>query len=490
MAEMDLRKIFDTNLQIIKNNVLAEVAKLAFEDDFDYFKINQIPEIVIQEDSPRVRCCVYKERAIVTERVKLALGGNKKDPTLVEVIDIACDECPVDGIQVTAACRGCIAHRCQAVCPKDAIQIIDTKARIDKSKCIECGRCLDVCQYNAIVKNTRPCVRACPVKAITIDSNNDQKAVIDGSKCVSCGQCVYQCPFGAISDKSFMTDAIRILRESENNTAYKVYAVVAPAIASQYEAYPQVTIGMIFSGLLKLGFYRSVEAALGADLTALSEARELVEKGFLTSSCCPAFVNYIQAQHPALKDDISHNLSPMAQISQVLKGQDPDCKIIFIGPCIAKKNEMTWDSVSPYVDCVLTFEEMHAMFTAKGIDLLKMRDFNVRDASGFGRGFARCGGLSEAVAQAIKEQNLAEDGFELRGVLANGYQECRKELLKATRDKKTHNFIEGMFCEGGCVGGPASLSHFGKKQRLVEKYSSDAGNREMIGALRVLKQDE
>ena len=171
---------------------------------------------------------------------------------------------------------------------------------------------------------------------------------------------------------------------------------------------------MIFSGLLKLGFYRSVEAALGADLTALNEAKELVEKGFLTSSCCPAFVNYIRSYVPGLKNDISHNLSPMAQISSVLKDQDPDCKIIFIGPCIAKKNEITWSSVAPYVDCVLTFEEMQGMFLAKNINLLEMRDFDVRDASGFGRGFARCGGLSDAVAQAIKEQHLADDGFELR----------------------------------------------------------------------------
>ena len=487
MAEFDLKKIFDTNLQIIKCNVLAEVARLAFDNDFDYFRISGIPEKVIRDDSPRVRCCVYKERAIVSERVKLGLGGNKSDPTLVEVIDIACDECPVDGIKVTDSCRGCIAHRCQSVCPRDAIEIVDTKARIDKSKCTECGLCMEVCQYSAIIRNVRPCVKSCPVKAISIDPVNHQKAIIDGSKCISCGQCVYQCPFGAISDKSFITDAIRILRESEENTAYKVYAVVAPSVVSQYEAYPQITIGMIFSGLLKLGFYRSVEAALGADLTALNEAKELVEKGFLTSSCCPAFVNYIRSYVPGLKNDISHNLSPMAQISSVLKDQDPDCRIIFIGPCIAKKNEITWSSVAPYVDCVLTFEEMQGMFLAKNINLLEMRDFNVRDASGFGRGFARCGGLSDAVAQAIKEQHLADDGFELRGVMANGFDEVRRELLKAARDKKTNNFIEGMFCAGGCVGGPATLSHFGKKRRLVEKYSSAAGNREMIGAIRVLR---
>ncbi len=490
MAEIDPRKIFDTNLQVIKSNVLAEVAKLAFEGDFDYFKIAAIPEKVIRSDSPRVRCCVYKERAIVAERVKLALGGNKADPTLVEVIDIACDECPVDGIKVTDSCRGCIAHRCQMVCPRDAIRIVDTKAVIDKTKCVECGRCLDACQYSAITKNIRPCVKACPFKAISIDKENNQKAIIDGSKCIACGQCVYQCPFGAISDKSFMTDAIKILRESNQNTAYKVYAVVAPSVVSQYEAYPQITIGRIFSGLLKLGFYRSVEAALGADLTALSEAKELVEKGFLTSSCCPAFVNYIRAFHPKLKDDISHNLSPMAQISSVLKDHDPECKIIFIGPCIAKKNEITWNTVAPYVDCVLTFEEMHGMFLAKDINLLEMNDFNVRDASGFGRGFARCGGLSDAVAQAIKEQHLADDGFELRGVMANGYEECKRELTKAARDKVTYNFIEGMMCDGGCVGGPASLSHFGKKRRLVEKYSSDAGDRVMLGAIRVLRTED
>ncbi|MBQ1436070.1 MAG: 4Fe-4S binding protein, partial [Clostridia bacterium] len=223
---------FDTKVQHLKYKVLREVARFAWEDTL-LENILRIPEIIVPGKTPTMRCCVYKERAILTERVKLAMGGNMDKPNVIEVIDIACDECPAAGYDVTDSCRGCLAHRCEDVCPRGAISFDHNYvAHIDKTKCIECGRCSKVCPYNAITNRKRPCQVACKIKAISIDSNGAAK--IDDDKCISCGACVYQCPFGAITDRSYILNVIDLIRNSENNTKYKVFAVVAPSISSQF----------------------------------------------------------------------------------------------------------------------------------------------------------------------------------------------------------------------------------------------------------------
>ena len=348
-------RIFDTDVQKLKYDILREVARYAYEDRL-LDGLTEIPKIIAPGPKPTMRCCIYKERAIVSERLKLAMGGDKDNPNTIEVIGIACDECPVSTYQVTDACRGCLAHRCAAACPRGAISFDEhQKAHIDPDKCVECGRCAEACQYSAISNHKRPCEKACKVKAITEGENH--VAHIDESKCIECGACVYQCPFGAISEKSYILDAIRILRESENGKNYKVYAVVAPSISSQFR---YAKLGQVITALKRLGFYNVVEAALGADMVAWSEAQELAEKGFLTSSCCPAFVSYIHKQFPKLVDKISHNLSPMAMIAKYLKESEPGSKVIFIGPCTAKKGEAQKDSVKPWVDCVMTFQELQA----------------------------------------------------------------------------------------------------------------------------------
>ena len=285
--------LFDTDVQELKYKVLRHVAELALKDELNPERLLSIAEEIIPEGKPTMRCCIYKERAIINQRVKLALGGNRENKNVVEVLPIACDECPVEGIMVTPACRGCIAHRCQNACPKNAITIVNHRATIDKSKCVECGRCVEACSYSAIIKQTRPCIRACKPKALAIDYETG-KARINEEKCISCGACVYQCPFGAISDKSYIIDAIRILKESENNTKYKVYAVVAPSVGAQYA---DVEVGRVLGGIKKLGFHYLVEAAWGADFVAYLEAQELAEKKFLTSSCCPAFVSFIKKNY-------------------------------------------------------------------------------------------------------------------------------------------------------------------------------------------------
>ena len=471
---------FDTKVQYLKYKVLREVARQAWNDTL-LENLLEIPKTIIPGKEATMRCCVYKERAILSERVKIAMGGDVNNHNCIEVIDIACDECPIGGYEVTNACRGCLAHRCEDVCKRGAISFDhQQKAHIDKSKCVECGACAKVCPYGAITDNVRPCVRSCKVKAISMDE--DRTAVINNDKCISCGACVYQCPFGAIMDKSYILNVIDMIKKSNNNSNYKVYAVVAPSIASQFT---YAKLGQVISGIKALGFHTVVEAALGADMVGYSESRELVEKGFLTSSCCPAFVDYVKKQFPDLAPHISHNLSPMAEIAKYIKSNEPDCKIVFIGPCTAKKMEFKKDEVKNYIDSVMTFEELQALFDSKGLDITLLNDDVLDNASYYGRIFARSGGLSDAVKQALEEQGI--DNFDLKAVPCDGIEACRIALLKASKRVLDGNFIEGMACSGGCIGGAGCLTHGEKNKAEVDKYGKEAFEKTISDAISVLK---
>ena len=470
---------FDTKVQYLKYKVLREVARQAWQDTL-LENVLDIPKIIVPGKQPTMRCCVYKERAILAERVKLAMGGSADNPNVIEVIDIACDECPVGGYEVTNACRGCLAHRCEDVCRRGAISFDENHvAHIDKTKCVECGQCAKVCPYTAIVSRKRPCQNACKVKAISM--NEEKAATIDNNKCISCGACVYQCPFGAIRDKSYMLNVIDLLRKSEQGRSYKLYAIVAPSISSQFN---YARLGQVISGLKALGFHTVVEAALGADMVAEAESRELAEKGFLTSSCCPAFVTYIRQSFPQLLPMVSHNLSPMAAIARFIKETTPDAKTIFIGPCTAKKAEAQLDTVKPYIDAVLTFEELQALFDSRDLDITTLPEDVLDNASYFGRIFARSGGLSDAVAEGLKEQNI---DFDLKPCVCDGIEACRMALLKKSKNVLDANFIEGMACLGGCIGGAGCLTHGEKNKAEVDKYGREAYEKTIADATSVLK---
>lgn len=470
---------FDTKVQHLKYKVLREVAREAWKDTL-LENLLDIPQRIAPGDEPTMRCCVYKERAIIAERVKIAMGGNEENPNVIEAIEIACDECPMGGYEVTNACRGCLAHRCEDVCRRGAISYDSNHvAHIDKSKCVDCGMCARVCPFTAIVNRKRPCQNACKVKAISVNEN--QSAHIDNSKCIACGACVYQCPFGAISDKSYILNVIDIIKKSENNTKYKVYAVVAPSISSQFT---YAKLGQVIKGLKKLGFYTVIEAALGADIVAYSESEELSKKGFLTSSCCPAFVDYIEKNFPALVQYVSHNLSPMAAISKYIKEKDSNVKVVFIGPCTAKKMEVQKKEVKPYVDSCITFEELQALFDSRDMDITEFDEDVLDNASYFGRIFARSGGLSDAVRQGLSERGL---DFEFKPVPCDGIEACRTALVKKNRDILDGNFIEGMACVGGCIGGAGCLTHGEKNKAEVDKYGREAFEKTITEAISVLK---
>ena len=474
-------RIFDTEVQHLKYQVLKEVARHAYAGDL-VEAVQDIPKTIVPGPKPTMRCCVYKERAILAERVKLATGGNRENPNVIEVIDIACDECPVSSYAVTDSCRGCIAHRCASVCPVGAISFDprQKKAHIDPQKCVECGRCAGVCPYSAIMNSKRPCEKACKIGAIAMDPENDV-AVINNEKCISCGACAYQCPFGAIMDKSFILDAIDLIKKSDNNRNDKVYAIVAPSISSQFT---YAKLGQVITAIKRLGFFNVVEVALGADMVAYAEAQELVDKGFLTSSCCPAFVDYIKKEFPQLKEHISHNLSPMGTIAQYIKSTDPTAKLVFIGPCMAKKMEAQREEVRPYVDCVLTFEELQALIDSQDMELSELPEDVLDNASYYGRIFARSGGLSDAVREAIAERGIED--FSYQPVACDGIEECRLALLKANKKVLNGNFIEGMACVGGCIGGAGCLTHGAKDKSQVDQYGREALEKTIQDAIQIL----
>ncbi|MDD6214071.1 MAG: 4Fe-4S dicluster domain-containing protein [Firmicutes bacterium] len=472
---------FDTKVQHLKYKVLREVAREAWRGNL-INSLYDLPEKIIPGKEPTMRCCVYKERAVIEKRIKIAMGGNVANPNVIEVIDIACDECPVSGYDVTDACRGCLAHRCGDVCRMNALTYDEhQKAHIDKKKCVNCGACAKVCPYSAIINRKRPCENACKIKAIHMAETGE--AQIENDKCISCGACVYQCPSGAISDKSFILNVIDMIKKSEHNKKCKVYAVVAPSIAGQFS---YAKLGQVITAMEELGFYHVVEAALGADMVAYAESKELAEAdGFLTSSCCPAFVDYINKYFPALKDHISHNLSPAATISKYIKEREPDCKIVFVGPCTAKKMEFQKEDVRPYIDSVITFEELQALFDSRDIDVTKLEEGYLDNASYFGRIFARSGGLADAVRQGLKEHNLED--FDYKPISCDGIEACKIALLKASKNLLPNNFIEGMACIGGCIGGAGCLTHEAKSKKEVDDYGKEALEKNISDAIGILK---
>lgn len=443
-----------TDISRIRYTINEEVAKLAFAGELEE-RDGEIPYTISPGRTPRWRCCVYREREIVRQRVNLvegksAVDGEPMGETIVQVLPAACEGCPINRFSVTNSCQMCMAKKCMAACNFGAISFESGHAHINPKKCKECGRCSQACPYNAIADLMRPCKRACPVNAITMDEDNI--AVIDEKKCINCGHCVANCPFGAIQSRSFMVDVIKELKSDKH-----VYAMVAPAISGQFGA--NVSNGQIRQAAKALGFYDLYEVSLGADFVSQNEALELeehVKEGKkMTTSCCPAFVNMIRKHFPQVEDCMSQTVSPMTMTGRLIKAQDPDAVCVFIGPCIAKRAEARDSKHLGGADYALTYDELASMFEAKGIDPAKFEDEKMQQGSVYGMNFSVSGGVTNAVLSTFKERN---EDIDVKVCKANGAAECKKALQLLKVGRLPEDFVEGMCCEGGCVNGPAMLN--------------------------------
>lgn len=442
------------NIDTVKHVVLYEVAKCAFEDRMENIE-SVLPFQMAPGPKSDFRCCVYKEREILRERIRLAQGKDpapyRPRPGIVQILRAACEGCPIARFTVTDNCQRCMSKKCQAACKFGAITIGRDRAYIDSTKCKECGQCAAACPYHAIAESTRPCKRSCPVDAI--NQGADGIVDIDYEKCIQCGNCIKNCPFGAISEKSSMVDVIMMLK-----AGVKVHAMVAPAVEGQFGK--DINMSSLAQGIKELGFASMIEVALGADMVAESEAKEWAEAYAegkkKTTSCCPAFVNMIRKHFPELEDCISTTVSPMQATARLLKAQDPAAVTVFIGPCVAKKNDVLESRMrsEENADFVLTFDELLAMFEAKDVELKPMPS-ELQQGSVYAKRFAQAGGVTKAVRKTFDEMGVDASAVTVHE--CNGALECKKALTMLKFGKLPADFIEGMVCVGGCVSGPGNI---------------------------------
>lgn len=484
----------ETRIQEIRHRIFREVARMAYHTEWPVDKrIEELPYKIIPGEIGNYRSDVFLERAIVGERLRLAMGLPYRSaadpapisdnieaadqpetyytPPLINVMKFACNACHEMRVMVTDGCQGCLAHPCVEVCPKDAVSIDRSNGRshIDQDKCIRCKRCADVCSYHAIIVQERPCAAACGMDCIHSDENG--KADIDYDKCVSCGMCLVNCPFGAIADKSQIFQVIRAIQSGE-----RVYAAVAPAFVGQFGQ--KVTPGKLRAAMKALGFADVFEVAVGADLCATQEAidfmQEVPEKlPFMATSCCPAWSMMAKKLFPEHADCISMALTPMTLTARLIKRHHSNAKVVFIGPCAAKKLEAMRTDIRSDVDFVLTFEEMDGIFDARHVDVEKIEEDpeGVNDASMDGRNFAVAGGVAKSVVDVIHERYPDK---EIKVANAEGLKECRKLLTMAKAGKYNGYLLEGMACPGGCVAGAGTMQPIKKSQASVNLYASKA----------------
>ena len=451
----------------IRKKVFTEVARMAYSGN-GYEGAEDLPFRIVPGDQPLHRESIFLERAIAGERVRLAMGLSIRpvqtrslmtegmdaaaiaeqyyEPPLINIIPYACHACPTNQYRVTENCQNCLAASCQRVCRK----------------------CASACPYHAIIHMERPCQAACGMDAIVSDEHG--RAKIDQDKCVACGQCLVSCPFGAIVDKGQIFQVIQSILKGD-----RVIAIVAPAFIGQFSG--KVSPGKFVTAMKQLGFDRVMEVAIGADLCTIEEAKDFLEKvpkkqDYMATSCCPAWHSMIEKLFPGEMRKISMTLTPMVFTARMVKKDFPGCKVVFVGPCAAKKLEAIRADIRSDVDFVLTFEELQGMFEAKQIDFdtVEEQDY-LNEGTSAGRGFAVSGGVAKAVTDLVHEQY---PDMEIQTARAEGLRECRKLMMLAKAGKFKGCLLEGMACPGGCVAGAGTILPVDKAAKLVEKYSREA----------------
>ena len=467
----------------IKHDVLYEVAKHAFEGDLEEAR-DHIPNDLIPGPSPQFRCCVYKEREIIRQRIRLAENkapGNEDDGNVIQVISSACEDCPISSYVVTDNCQNCLGKACIQACNFQAISVGDRRSKIDPNKCKECGKCAKACPYGAIAHLKRPCKYKCPVNAISY--NELGISVIDEEKCIRCGQCIHSCPFGAIGTKAFIVDVINALKSDK-----EVYMIVAPATEGQFGE--DITMQSLREAAKKLGFTEMIEAGLGGDMTTSSEAEEWLEAyrngEKKTTSCCPAFVNMIRKHYPELADNISTTVSPMCGVSRMIKAMHPGAVTVFVGPCLAKKSEVVDQKIEGNADSVLTYSELRAILRAKGVTF-EPKANTYQEASVYGKRYGNAGGVTASVLEYMKETDQECDA---KVCTVNGAADCKKALLLMKVGKLPEDFIEGMACEGGCVGGPSRFEEIATAKKNRDALLAQADDRTIVDNLKNYPMDK
>ncbi len=466
-AVITKRELLVRLIQLLDNNQLLD-------------KIDRLPiEMRPRTNSP-IRCCVHKDRAVIKYKIMALLGFNIADEedeltplkeyakealkgytqngNFLTVVDEACSSCVQVNYTVSNLCQGCEGRPCQVNCPKDAIMVINGKANIDHQKCVNCGICQKACPFHAIAYLPVPCEESCPVKAIR--KNSDGIEVIDFDKCIHCGKCMTACPFGAVSEKSQVLNLFYNIKHQTEKTV----AMIAPAILSQFKA----SSSKILSSIKAIGFDEVVEVAEGANLTTENEAKELLERldqgaPFMTTSCCPSYIEFTEKHAPELKPFVSHTPSPMSYTATLVKERFPDHKTIFIGPCLAKRREAF---KHPDIDYVITTEELGALLAALKIDVGQTEEtdniaLHIMPES---RGYAASGGVTNAI------NSILSPSHNLSTQIIDGIDKKSIRLLKSFPKKSPDSsFIEVMACDGGCINGPVNISPLKISQLNLKK---------------------
>jgi [FeFe] hydrogenase (group B1/B3) len=468
----------ECNTTVLRRDLMIRLVRILLKKK-PLKEIDRIPvEMTPRSHESTIRCCIYRERAVTRSGIIALLGfDNTRDDEIMPLSEYAlqrmqrpafpnvhltvlqegCSHCPTVNYVITDACRGCVARPCTSTCPRNAISIKQGRAHIDETLCINCGKCKEVCPFHAITYVPVPCEEACPVGAIVKDEHG--QTVIDRDTCILCGKCKVACPFGAIFETSQLVQVITALQNH-----VPVVAMVAPAIAGQFP----VEYTQLVAGIRQLGFAAVADVGYGADCTAAAESAEWQEyrsKGtaFMTSSCCPAYIQLVNRHVPQLQTFVSSTPSPMIYTAQAIKTQWPDAVTVFIGPCLAKKQEAMHTGE---VDYVISFEELGALLAAADIQL---QDCSPAEpdwqGSALGNGFARSGGVCQAMQQAVKTSEFSP--FKIDGIT----KKTTIPLLKAfAGGKAPGTFIEVMACQGGCISGPNSLNNSKTAYRFLENH--------------------
>lgn len=316
------------------------------------------------------------------------------------------------------------------------------------------------------------CMKSCPFDAMFADFQAG-RIKVNMDLCDGCGQCIEACDLNKIVDKIQYMPIANLIRDNKA----PVYATIAPAYIGQFG--DDVTPGKLRTAVKMLGFRDLIEVAIFADILSIREAVEFnrlvksVDDFMITSCCCPIWMNLLKRHYKELVEHVTPSVSPMIASGRVIKKIYPGAKVVFIGPCIAKKSEAREPDIKDAIDYVMTFDELNEIFNAVGIEPSKL-DEEISDCSSRGgRIYARTGGVSKCIEDTLNKLSPWRS-IRMKAAQGNGVKECKALLDKALKSELDVNFLEGMGCVGGCVGGPKVVIDKELGRQHVNRYGDEA----------------